>query len=722
MTGPPASESGASAVERMPIRFRAVALGLFFSVLICAVTPFNNIYRQATPLGGGHFPLAPFFILLWLTLLLAAVRRLTRGRSLFTGRELLLAWIQMVLASGIAYTGLARTFFINLTAPFHFATVSNRWEEVLQPMLPAAWYPQSREAIAGIYNGLVGGRSMPWGEVLRSLPWGAWVIPLVTWGAFILSCYLVMICLANLITRQAIQNERLNFPLLQVPQMLGDAFDNRRLGRFLANRFFLAGLLAPVVLHLVNGLNFYIPGVPQLPTLFLVGPYFPKTGLFSAFYKLKIYIYPAFIGFAFLASKQISLSFWLFFVLGALLIGVLTVLGYSIPAASLGVTFGPTLSSPEETQMIGAYIVFFLFLFWLARHHLRVILGQALGFGVRPEDDQDRLYNSLSFWGFVFGSVAVVAWFLHFGMPFWATLCTLAAFFMFMLVASRVICQGGLAYFTLTAAPMDALLLFFGPRFFAGIGILLAGVAQKVLFVDLRESMMPSFLHSRRITLGSPGARMVFLGICATLVTAVAVSFAAMLALCYKYGIRELELDWATRTTLSVYENVQSLVETPVEPGRWVMIFTLVGAVVMLVLVVCYHRFFWWPIHPIGYAICATGSMVSATPRSLPTASENASRRFSLSRPGSAWGAQTTRTTHSDTAIWITCTCKTPGTPKTWAVSPTRAPPRRRAAGGHHRCGRPGARWSAACVRRGTPPATAFPGPRCGNSTARSPG
>ena len=36
----------------------------------------------------------------------------------------------------------------------------------------------------------------------------------------------------------------------------------------------------------------------------------------------------------------------------------------------LGITFGPTLSRPEETQMIGAYGVFFLFLFWIGRRHL----------------------------------------------------------------------------------------------------------------------------------------------------------------------------------------------------------------------------------------------------------------------------------------------------------------------------------------------------------------
>mgnify|MGYP000252356524 CR=1 FL=1 len=51
--------------------------------------------------------------------------------------------------------------------------------------------------------------------------------------------------------------------------------------------------------------------------------------------------------------------FWAFYILGALLIGGLNFFGVNIPAAALGVTFGPTISRPEETQMIGAYLTGF---------------------------------------------------------------------------------------------------------------------------------------------------------------------------------------------------------------------------------------------------------------------------------------------------------------------------------------------------------------------------
>ena len=583
------------------IRLRAILLGSGLALAICLITPFNNAYRQGTPLGGGHFPLAPFYFFMWLAIFTVVIRWLFKGRNLITGKELLVTWALMVLLSGIAWTGLARTFFINITAPYHFATVENRWDEVLNPLLPESWYPQSQEAIAQFYNGLDGGRQMGWLEVFSDIPWDAWLVPLAGWAGFVLLCYIVIACVVSLLSKQGLYNERMNFPLLRVPLLMQEAIDNDELGRFFANRFLLAGLLIPVCLHLLNGLNFYNPSIPSIPTLILAGKYFPKHGLFSGFYKLKIYIYPAFIGFAFLTSKQISFSFWLFYIAGALLIGLLYFLGLNIPAAALGVTFGPTIARPEEMQMVGAYLVFFVFLAWLARFHFLDILQKGFGFKKGLNEEQEWLSTRLAFWGAVGGGLAIVLWCHYFGLPFLFSFLVVGAFFVFTLVATRVICQGGIAYFTLTAAPLDGVLAFFGTKFFSGVGLVVAGVVQKLLFVDLRESLMASLLHTRKVTDKTTNNRQIFTVIMLTLVAGIVVSFLAMLVLSYKFGVRELGLDWATRTTVAVYDDIYSLVESPAEPSQWVTIFTLAGAFVMLVLVICYHRFYWWPIHPIGY-------------------------------------------------------------------------------------------------------------------------
>ncbi|MGW8188216.1 MAG: DUF6785 family protein, partial [Desulfobacterales bacterium] len=292
--------SSVSGAQEVPIRMRAIWIGFFLAMFICAITPFNNVYRSATPLGGGHFPLAPFYILFWLMLATYGLKKAFSKWNGLTGRELLVIWILMVIASGIAYTGLVRTFFINLTAPQHFARLGSRWAEELLPLLPDGLYPQSPEAVSSLYDGLAGGRSMSWWQVFQQIPWDAWVRPIAIWGIFIFTCYFVMLCMINILSRQAIENERMNFPLLRVPQLMQEAYDGNALGRFLTDRFLLAGVIIPVALHLINGLSFYVPSVPQIPTLILAGPYFPKYGLFSGFYKLKIYIYPAFIGFAFL--------------------------------------------------------------------------------------------------------------------------------------------------------------------------------------------------------------------------------------------------------------------------------------------------------------------------------------------------------------------------------------------------------------------------------------
>jgi hypothetical protein len=598
-TGPPAE----------PVRWRAILIGAAFALAICLITPFNNAYRQGTPLGGGHFPLAPFYILIWLMILMAILRYLFRGRGWLTGKELLVSWALMVLLSGVAWTGLARTFFINLTAPYHYATVENRWREVLHPLMPDSWYPQDQEAIINFYNGISGARDLGWFEILKKIPWNAWLGPLLGWIGFVMLCYLVMLCIVNLLSKQPLYNERMNFPLLRVPILMQEAYDGHRLGRFFSNRFLLAGMLIPVCLHLMNGISFYHPTMPSIPTLVLAGKYFPKYGLFAAFYKLKIYIFPAFIGFAFLTSKQISFSFWFFFVAGMLFVGLLNFLGINIPAAAMGVTFGPVISRPEETQMIGAYLVFFLFLAWLARFHFLDTVLKALGLRPDDSDSTDWFSTRVSFFGFVAGSLGIVAWCWFFGIPLIISFLVVGAFFMFSLVAMRVICQGGLAYFTLTAAPLDGLLAFLSPKVFTHAGMLAAAVVQKMLFVDLRESLMPSLLHSRKVTDGVSNNRRIGLAIVVLLVCGVAVSFLAMLALCYKFGVRELQLDWATRTSLSVYDNVYSLIESPVDTGKWVMIFTVAGALVMLVLVICYHRLYWWPIHPIGYLTAYSSAM-----------------------------------------------------------------------------------------------------------------
>ncbi len=590
------------------IRPRAYIIAFFLAVLICALTPFNNVYRNATPLGGGYFPLAPFYLLFWLTVITALARKLFNIKTLLTGTELLFTWGLMILVSGIAYTGFARTFFINLTAPYYFASVENRWQEVLHPFLLKTLFPQDGKAIEMLYNGIDGGQNMGWLELASKVPWHTWALPFLSWGVFIIICYFLILCLIHMITRQAMENERMNFPLLIVPKMMQSALDQKKLSSFFGNRFLLIGLGIPICLHLLNGLNFYFPSVPHINTLILAGPYFPKQGILTGFIKLKLYFYPAFIGFAFLASKQVSFSFWFFFILGAFFTGILSVTGYSFPASELGTTFGPTLSSPEETQMIGAFIVFAVFLIWLARFHFFNMTKNALRFG-RGSNHSSHTDDKVAFWGTGLGFIALVIWFSFHGVSIFQSIVLITFFILFTMVAVRVICQGGVTYFTLTVAPLDAVNTIFGLKIFSSVATILAGISQKILFLDLRESVAPSILHIRRVTRRAEGQGKIGFAIFIAMIACLLVSAIAMILLCYRHGIRELQLDWATRTTVSMYNNLFPLLQSSINQGDSIRLFAAAGVVVMGILVICYHRFYWWPLHPIGYLMVYSSAM-----------------------------------------------------------------------------------------------------------------
>ena len=590
------------------IRPRAFILGFLLAALICAFTPFNNAYRNASPLGGGYFPLAPFYILILLSFITALSHRFLKKETLLSGSELILIWGLMILTSGIAYTGFARTFFINLTAPFYFASVENRWKELLQPLLPDNLFPQNYSAIETLYNGIEGGQDMGFFQLAQNIPWKAWILPFVSWGIFMVICYFLILCFVHMISRQAIERERMNFPLLIVPKMIQKAFDEKKISSFFGNKFLLMGLGLPFFLHLVNGLNFYFPSFPHINTLVLAGSYFPKQGIFTGFIKLKLYFYPAFIGFAFLASKQVSFSFWFFFLSGAFLTGILSVLGMNFPASELGITFGPTLSRPEETQMLGAFLVFAIFLLWVARFHFLEITKNAFNFR-NNNLHSTHLEDKFSFWGTIIGFLLLVSWFCFHGVGFAQSIILIVFFLLFTMVAMRVICQGGVTYFTLTLAPLDAINTIFGLKIFSSLGLMLAGISQKVLFVDLRESAAPSILHTLRISNRMKGPGIIALSIMFAMIVCLAISAISMIFLCYKYGIRELQLDWATRTTVSVYNNLFPLIQNQIEQGDSIKWFALTGALAMGIIVACYHRFYWWPLHPLGYLMIYSSAM-----------------------------------------------------------------------------------------------------------------
>ncbi|MGQ9795075.1 DUF6785 family protein [Desulfosoma sp.] len=584
------------------LRWSAIALGLLFSILFCALTPYNNVRLQNTPLAGGHFPLASFAVLLFFAAVYNPLARCVHRNAALAAHELLLLWSMVTVATGIAYTGLFRTFLVNITTPGWLVVTGHPAGKTLSQLLPETLFPQDHDLVHLLYRALKGGRTLTWYEVLARIPWAQWTAPLTLWGLFIGCIYAAFVGLTGLFSHQWIENEKMNFPLLRVPMEISEESEQGVLGSYLSHKFFLVGFGIPVLLHLFNGLHTYYPQVPQIPVLFLAQPYIPREGLLSGFYKLKIYLYPAFIGFAYLTSKQVSFSLWFFFLLGGLLPGLLQVVGWRVPSATLGTTFGPVLARVEEMQMIGAFGVFFFFILWLARSHLRQVL---VGLWRRRVEAQEPFKSLVdprkALILFVLGSGGAILWMVLFRMDPLPAVLFLGVCFMLHLVSARLICQGGLPYFTLTAAPSDGFLAMTASKTIAPLTLALGLALQKVAFVDVRESLIPSLFHATKAAEEVQTRRRFLIGVLAALFIGVVVSGAAMLVMSHQYGISTLPDDWAVETSRRVHEGAAQLLRYPEEPKKWSMVFAGVGAVVMALLVLGYRRFLWWPLHPIGY-------------------------------------------------------------------------------------------------------------------------
>ncbi|KAB2887356.1 MAG: hypothetical protein F9K32_20035 [Desulfobulbaceae bacterium] len=591
-----------------PLRSRALFIGLIAGVVICAATPYVNSYLRATPLAGGHFPLAAFLVYFVALVLLAAVARISRRAPLLSGMELLTAWALMVVVSGIGFTGLVRTFFINITAPAQFADAGNGWADSLLPLLPPRLYPRDPAFLESLYNGLAGKADLDFAGTMAQIPWSFWLPVLAQWAVFILLVYAALFCLANLFAGQWLVNERINFPLLQTPRLLAEAYDENRLFAFLRDPYLLSGLSLPLLMHTFGGMSAHIPSVPALSPEILVGSYFPADGMLSGFQKLKIYLYPAFIGFAFITTRQVSLSFWVFFLLTGLLTGILQTSGLQIPDTALGTLFGTSIVRPEEIQVVGASLVFFLFMIWLARDYLSDVIRQCLGRATGHEE-VGWISARASLIGLIVSLVALCLWSMACGMSLLASVLLYISFFAAALIAAKVVCQGGVPYSAMNVAPADGVLSTMGSKPLGGIGLVLGMSLQKMLFVDVRESLLPSLLNAGKVTERMQGRGRVALAVAAALVAAVAASFVAMLYLAYRHGLQDLDMDWATRTTMSVYEGSQRLLESPSTPDPSILVFIAVGAAVMLLLVLCYYFLPWWPLHPLGYLMAYSGSM-----------------------------------------------------------------------------------------------------------------
>ncbi len=234
------------------VTLRAILLAL-------ALIPIDNYWITVVEvrwysLDSTCLPLfiTPIFILFLLGLTNLWLRSRWPRVALGAG-ELRTIYIMTAMGATLASHDLIQNLIGTIGHPYYMANDANRYKELFFDYLPAHILVSNRQALNGLYQGHVD----PWRwEIIRF-----WLAPLAAWGFLLIVMTSMMMCVNIIIRKRWTEQEKLTFPLIQLPmQMTGEDCGRR----FYANPMMWAGFSIPFAIGLVNGLHVIYPSVPYL--------------------------------------------------------------------------------------------------------------------------------------------------------------------------------------------------------------------------------------------------------------------------------------------------------------------------------------------------------------------------------------------------------------------------------------------------------------------------
>ena len=276
---------------------RALVLGAGAALFLNLACPYTVLVLQNAGLTSDYLAAGAMMVFLLLVGLVNPLLKIAFRAWALRTSELVVVYAMMVVASAIPTWGLVTNLCHILTRPFYYATPENRWAELIQPLIPSWLAPHEAEVARFFYEGLPEG---------MGIPWGAWLVPLVAWGSAMVAIYLLMIATMVVFRRPWVEQERLVFPLAQVPLEMLRGNDEGIFPELFRNPLMWVGFALPFAIQVLDGLNHYFFFVPEVRLVFD-----PLT-LFRDSVRLHIFVNFAIIGVAYFLNLNVAFSVWFF--------------------------------------------------------------------------------------------------------------------------------------------------------------------------------------------------------------------------------------------------------------------------------------------------------------------------------------------------------------------------------------------------------------------------
>jgi len=578
---------------------RSITIGLALTAGIGLLVPYADLKLQSTWIACCHLPIAvvvPFLVIV--AVVNPLLRRLSRTRML-NRAEIIVVYCMMLCGAGIPSFGLTEYLLPTLVGVRYYASPENRWEDLFIKTIPKWLAPTDETAVTSFFEGLHPG---------ARLPWEPWVTPIAAWTVLAAGFFLGYVCVSVLLRRQWIEEERLIFPLVQLPiQVLEVGRDGRAESAwpaFFRNRVMWIGLAIPLIVHSINGLHFFVPAVPQIPLSHPINQYFHNKPWNQMGWVIAL-LHFSIVGFSFLLSNELSFSLWFFFVFFNLLSVLLAAYGVQAPP----IPDYPT--RPEAAlQMLGAFLVFAGFIVFLLKRRARAV-WQCARQGPTPADRGEPLsYRTALTCGAV-GLAIVVGWCTAAGIGPALAMVSTILFGMVALVLTRCVSEGGLLFVQAPFRPLDMIGVFAGTGFLGRPALTGMAAVQRVFMLDLRTFLLPSLLDSYKLAeWAKVDLRRLMAPLALAIATAVVSSYVAMLLIPYRYAGLSLAPWFLIHSPQQPWRTLAARLSSPVRPNLTGIVFVAVGALLTVFLFIMRSRFVWWPFHPMGFAMGPSWPMI----------------------------------------------------------------------------------------------------------------
>ena len=572
-----------------PFGGRTLVTGALLCLAISIFAPYSNMVLQGSLLALDFGTSAAVF-LLFLLLLANLSLSLINRRFRFRQGELAVVYAMMITACSIPTMGLMEYVLPSLTSLHYYSTPENGWQEQIQPFVKSWMVVEEPLAIKYFYEGLP--RDM-------AIPWQPWVKPLAAWTVLVLALYMVMICAVVMVRRQWMDNERLLYPLVQVPLAMIRQ-DEGRVPPFFRNGLMWLGFGAAVVIGSLKGLNHYYPEVPQIA----MGTYLPVV---RNAVNLPIMLSFTVVGLSYFISLDIALGIWFFTLLAIVEKGVFSLVG--IQSTEMVSVYGTPESPFLAHQGIGAMLVFVAAGLWSARRHLRRVFSKAWSGGETIDDSREMLSCRSAVTGLIAGLLVMAVWLWLSGLPAILVPLFLGVALGIFFALTRIVVEGGIAA---ARSPMIASTFVVSAVGTPLVGMQgLAALAYTYIWHgDVRTFVMASCANSLKIVEGVRSQRPLFWALLISILVTMTGSCATILYLSYTHGGVNLHGWFFIAGPQVPFQFITAKMQSfpPADPGGW--LFKLIGGGVMAALMYLRHHFLWWPFHPLGFAVCTVSYIV----------------------------------------------------------------------------------------------------------------